>query len=128
MSLDSQKDNGLYLYVCSARYRRNKFNTFLIDFSISNKSVKYCRRFPIYREIGNNINILKLCGGLLMKLLDELQLCIMVIDSLKITYLEKILNDENGSENAGDLIAGQYIAYACCQSILTDLINKHEDN
>lgn len=42
------------------------------------------------------------------------------------SYLEKLLDNENENKNSGGLIAGQYIAYACCQSILIDLANKHE--
>jgi len=62
-----------------------------------------------------------------MKLLEELRLCITALESLKMCYLKKLLDDENEDKNFQGLVAGQYIAYACCQSILTDLADKHEN-
>lgn len=61
-----------------------------------------------------------------MKLLEELRFCIMALESLKMCYLEKLLYDENEDKIFKGLIAGQYIAYACCHSILSDLADKHE--
>lgn len=61
-----------------------------------------------------------------MELLEELKICIMVLDTLKIDYLEKSLEKiETGM--TVDVMTGQYIAYASCQSILIDLVEKHEN-
>lgn len=61
-----------------------------------------------------------------MKLLDELRICIMVLDTMKQDYLEKSLEKiETGV--AVDLMTGQYIAYASCQSLLIDLVKKYEN-
>lgn len=61
-----------------------------------------------------------------MELLDELRICIMVLDTLKTDYLEKSL-EKIETEMAVDLMTGQYIAYANCQSLLMDLVEKHEN-
>ncbi len=62
-----------------------------------------------------------------MNLYTELETWIMAIESLKNTYLEKLLlSCADGPGKFEGLLAGQYIAYACCQSMLTDLLNKYK--
>ncbi|NLJ83906.1 MAG: hypothetical protein GX336_03230 [Halanaerobiaceae bacterium] len=63
-----------------------------------------------------------------MNLYVELETCILAIESLKNTYLEKLLlSCADGKGKFEGLLVGQYIAYASCQSMLTDLLNKYKE-
>lgn len=63
-----------------------------------------------------------------MGILDDLQQCINALESMKNGCLEKSLSKEYELKGVADVIAGQYIAYASCQSILLDLLEKYQGN
>lgn len=58
--------------------------------------------------------------------MDDLEQCIDALESLKNSCLKKSLSKEYELEGVADVIAGQYIAYASCQSILLDLLEKYQ--
>lgn len=62
-----------------------------------------------------------------MGLLEELRICINVLNSMKASYLEKLLEEKFNVGEAANLIIGQYVAYASCESILLDLVKKYEE-
>lgn len=62
-----------------------------------------------------------------MDLLTELKICMEVLEVLKKHYLEKSMNDYQVNNRIVDIYAGQYIAYASCYSILTELIEKYKN-
>jgi len=62
-----------------------------------------------------------------MELLDELRICIIALEKLKNSCLEKSMEINYGNSGFADLIASKYIAYASCQSILIELVDKYLD-
>ena len=46
---------------------------------------------------------------------------------MKDSYLEKLLEENFNVGEAANLIIGQYVAYASCESILLDLVKKYEE-
>ena len=62
-----------------------------------------------------------------MELLTELKICMEAFEVLKKHYQNKLMNDCQDNTRIADVYAGQYIAYACCYSVLLELIEKYKN-